>query len=677
MEVKRATKAGFCFGVRRAIDIATNTVQDTPTPLYTLGPLIHNPQVVDRLVQEGLQVIDNIEDVAPGTLIIRSHGVTPDIVNKAHALGFRVIDATCPFVRRAQKLAFDLDSEGYQVVVVGEKDHPEVQGIVGWTENRALVVQNTAEASALPYFPKIGVIAQTTQVLAKVEGVVRVLSDRMGEVKFCDTICNAVVDRQKAALSLASEVDLMVVVGGEVSANTRKLTELCRSTGTPTYHIETAAQLLPEWFQEAKVVGLTAGASTPDWIIEEVERGMREMENKNDITNPEADTSLEEEDVTSTEGEEMQTADVASVNTGEVVKGVVVQIESDEVLVDVGAKSEGVIPLRELSCCEISSPDEVTKVGDEIDALVVKAEDEHGRLILSKSRAEAVKAWDYLETAYKNGEIVQGTVREVVKGGLLLDLGVRAFLPASQVEMGYVEDLSQYITQELETQIIELDQSRKKVVLSRKALLEKEYAQSRQETLNTVQEGDVVPGTVRRLTNFGAFVDIGGIDGLLHISEISWHRINHPSDELKVGEELEVQVLRVDKENEKVSLSRKNVLANPWDQVEENYPVGEIVEARVVRLVPFGAFVELQPGVEGLIHISHLADWHVDKPEDVLQEDQEIRVKVLSVDAENKRIRLSLREAQKNKDSDSEGGYQDDNQGEVSIGDLFGDLLQK
>jgi 4-hydroxy-3-methylbut-2-enyl diphosphate reductase len=676
-----ATKAGFCFGVHRAIDLALKTVRETAPPIYSLGPLIHNPQVVAHLAGQGIEVVEEIETVPRGTLIIRSHGVEPKLLEKAQELGFTVVDATCPFVKRAQRLACDLNDSGHQVVVVGDRKHPEVRGIVGWTSGQALVVEDRAEAGALPFYPRVGVVAQTTQPHANLEAVVDELRSRMGEVLVCDTICNAVVERQNAALTLARQVDVMVVVGGINSANTRKLTNLCRSGGTPTYHIETGDRLQPEWFQGCTAAGLTAGASTPDWIIEEVKRRMEELSEKEEVVGPEEQVNTEQaaanrqenqqEEARSPE-EELKTTPVRSLRSGEIVRGVIVQVGQDEVLVDVGAKSEGVVPLRELSCYDVSSPGEVVQVGDEINVWVVKAEDNEGRIILSKGRADAVKAWDTLDKAFQGEETVRGVVREVVKGGLLVDLGVRSFLPASQVERGYVEDLSQYVGREISARVIELNKARKKVILSRKVLLEEEYSRKRKDTLETIQEGDVVKGVVRRLTQFGAFVDIGGLDGLLHISEISWHRINHPSEVLKVGDEVEVQVLRIDRDNEKVSLSLKQVLPNPWELVAENYPVGSVVSARVVRLVPFGAFVELEPGVEGLVHISHLADWHVAKPEDVIAEGQQINVKVLSVDDENKRIRLSLREVEKDKD------YQDtQGSGEVTIGDVFGDLLQK
>ncbi len=561
-----------------------------------------------------------------GTLIIRSHGVEPKVLAAVKELGLRLVDATCPFVMRAQQLAKDLTDQGYTVVVVGDRKHPEVQGIVGWTNGQAQIVENPEEAKELPEFSRIGVIAQTTQTPKNFTAVVEALRQRKADVKVFSTICHAVADRQQAALELARQVEVMVVVGGYESANTQKLTRLCLETGTPTYHIETAGELSAAWFKGVQVAGLTAGASTPGWIIEEVERRMSEF----------GETSNQDE---------MQAMELKTLRGGEIVRGIIVEVNQDEVLVDVGAKSEGVIPLRELSCCEIGSPHEVVNVGDEIDVWVIKAEDSEGRIILSKGRADAEKAWTYLQEAFDSGADIEGLVREVVKGGLIVDLGVRAFLPASLIDRGYVEDLSKYIGQKVTCKVIEFNRPRKKVVLSRKVVLEQEQQQKRKETVEALQEGMVITGTVRRLTSFGAFVDVGGIDGLLHVSEISWHRVIHPSEVLHTGETIEVKVIKVDRDNEKVSLSRKQIIPNPWEDITVKYPVGSLVEARVIRLVPFGAFVELEPGVEGLVHISHFADWHVAKPEDVLSEGETITVRVLSAEPAAKRIRLSLRDA--------------------------------
>ncbi len=664
MEVLVACKAGFCFGVNRAIETALATVRNRDGPIYTLGPLIHNPQVVAYLEEMGIKEIGDIEDIHEGTLVIRSHGVDPALLDIAANKGLNIVDATCPYVRRAQVLARDLTEEGYQVVVVGDNNHPEVQGIVGWTGGKALVVECPEEVSRLEIKGAVGVVAQTTQPLKNFEAVVMAMRGVFLEIKVCNTICKATAERQLAAQKLARQVDVMVVVGGANSANTRKLAGICRAMGTPSYHVETAKELDAVWFRGLKVAGLTAGASTPDWIIEEVRKRMSEFEEKID------------------QEEEMQDAmEVKAVRHGEIVTGTVVHVGPDEVMVDVGAKSEGIIPIRELSCCDVSSPQDIVKVGDEIEVYVLKAEDNEGKLILSKEKAEAEKAWVRVEEALDSEEPVEGIVRDVVKGGLLVDVGVRSFLPASLVERGYVEDLSKYLGQTISARVIEMNRGRKKVILSRKAVLEEEYARLRQEMLDTLQENQVVKGVVRRLTQFGAFVDIGGVDGLLHISEMSWYRINHPSEVVKVGDEIEVMVLRVDRENEKISLGLKQVLPNPWDTVEEKYTVGSIIKAKVVRLAPFGAFVQLEPGVEGLVHISHLADRHVAKPDEVVTEGEEVNVKVLSVDPTEKRIRLSIREVAKEKQDKEYRDYSGDKTQEssngVTIGDVVGNLFDK
>lgn len=397
-----------------------------------------------------------------------------------------------------------------------------------------------------------------------------------------------------------------------------------------------------------------------------------------------ATPSIEENAAETASGEEgmKEAVEVKSLRPGQIVKGVVVQVGTDEVLVDVGAKSEGIIPLRELSCYNVSSPAEVVKVGDEIEVAVIKAEDNEGRLILSKERADAERAWVKLNEHLESGEPVEGTVREVVKGGLLVDVGLRAFLPASLVERGYVEDLSKYVGETVRAKVIELNRGRRKVILSRKAVLEEDAVRKRREMLESLQEGQVVRGVVRRLTSFGAFVDIGGVDGLLHISEMAWYRVNHPSEVVNVGDEIDVMVLRVDRENEKISLGLRQVLPNPWDNVEEKYPVGSIVRAKVVRLAPFGAFVQLEPGVEGLVHISHLADRHVATPDEVVQEGDEVEVKVLNVDRAEKRIRLSIREVNRERERESRRAKEPrhqhtDNGASVTIGEVVGDLFEK
>lgn len=728
MEIRLAKKAGFCFGVERAVRMARSCLHQGEGPVYTLGPLIHNQQVIDMLAREGIMVVHDLDEITgSGTVVIRSHGVSPEVLVEAEARGLQLVDATCPFVRKVQNIVHDLVEQDLPLVIVGDPEHPEVKGILGWCNHRARVVRDAREAALAGPYQDVGVVAQTTQRQDNFDSVVQFFENSGSRVRVFNTICLATAERQVEAWELAQTVDAMLVLGGEKSANTAKLAQVCRSAGIPVYQMETAGQIDKNWFQGLKVVGITAGASTPGWIIEEVCIRMMEFEDKNNQeenvqeqqeeqqdlqeemqvqepeqevapeaeveTEPEEELAGEDQDQISREEEmkqEMEDAvEVKTLSHGDIVTGVIVQINQDEVLVDVGAKSEGVIPFRELSCYNVETPHDVVNVGDEIEVYVLKVEDNEGRLILSKEKAEAEKAWAGLEEALTEEQIVKGVVREVVKGGLLVDLGVRAFLPASLVDLGYVEDLSKYLNMEIEARVIELNRPRRKVILSRKAVLQEEAARKREELLASLTENQVVPGIVRRLTSFGAFVDIGGLDGLLHISEMAWYRINHPSEVVSVGDELEVAVLRVDQENEKVSLGLKQVLPNPWDGVEDKYIVNSVINAKVVRLAPFGAFVQLEPGVEGLVHISHLADRHVETPGEVVQEGEEIKVKVLSVDPVEKRIRLSIREvdrekqpraprerAPKQQQPENLAPASVSDSGNVTIGEMVGDIFE-
>ncbi len=652
MKVIPAPKAGFCFGVKRALEATLDATGGRSQPVYTLGPLIHNPQVVQELAHKGIIEADDLNEITAGTVIIRSHGVGPEIFEQAANKKLEIIDATCPFVKKAQQLARELYAQGYQVVVIGDKQHPEVTGIVGWTENTGIVVESPAEAVNLVPVDKYGVISQTTQPEENYNGIVQVLKAKGAQVRAYNTICHATRERQNEAVKLADKVDAMVVVGGKNSANTQKLARLCQNTGTPTYHIETAGELDEIDFNKMHTVGLTAGASTPNWIIEEVKSKMEEInqqknehENENEREN-ERENEHENERENEHENEKKQMEEALAVkhlHRGDIVSGTVVQVRDDEVLVDVGGKSEGVVPLRECSCCDIRSPREMFKVGDEIEVMVIKVQDEEGKILLSKRKVDAEKAWEQLaELAEQEGSI-EGSVTEVVKGGLLLDVGVQAFMPASLVERGYVDNLQQYIGQTLTARVIEVKREARKVILSRKVLLEESYRQSKFATWGEIEEGQVRKGTVRRLANFGAFVDIGGIDGLLHVSEMAWHRIGHPSEVLKEGDQLEVFVLSADKQTEKVSLSLKKVLPNPWANIAEKYPSGKIVDGKVVRLAPFGAFIELEPGVDGLAHISQLADKRINNPAEVLTVGQAVKTKILEFDEAKGKISLTLK----------------------------------
>lgn len=629
MELKLAHQAGFCFGVKRAIEIAEEAAQKYATPIFTLGPLIHNPQVVEKLRTKGVEVIEDWQSLAGGTLIIRSHGVAPEVLEATRAKGFELLDATCPFVKKAQLQAKKFTEQGYQTIVVGDKKHPEVVGIVGWAQGQAIVVENSSEAQELPLIPKVGVVAQTTQPQENLDAVIEILKQKGCQVEVFNTICHATRERQVAALELASASDLMLVVGGTNSANTQKLARLCQETGTPTYHIETAGEIKPFWFAGKNKVGITAGASTPDWIIEEVINKVKEL----DSETPEQQEKLESME---------EILQMKEIKAGIIVTGIIAKVTEDEVFVDIGGKSEGIIPLRELTNY-LESPKDTFKIGEAIEVFIVKVEDSEGRPLLSKLKADAFKAWDSIEEAFEQQKIVEGKVREVVKGGLLIDLGVRAFMPASLIERDYLKDLEQFVGQTLKAKIIEIDQKHKKVVLSRKAIMEEENASLRDKTWAELAEGQIRKGVVRRLTDFGAFVDLGGLDGLIHISQMAWYRVKDPAEVVRVGDEVEVFVLGIDPQTKKISLSLKQVQPSPWSQAAQNYPPGMLVTAKVVRIVPFGAFVELEPGIDGLVHISQLSDKRVTKPEEVVRVGDEVQVQVLELDEEKKKISLSIK----------------------------------
>ena len=701
MRVRRARSAGFCFGVRRALELAGKALEEHGA-VCSLGELIHNPSVVADLRGKGVAVIEDLSEARGRPVLIRSHGVAPDVFKSAREQGIVIIDATCPFVRRVQERAEDLTQQGYQVVVIGSAEHPEVRGILGWTRYKAVVVYDRDDIERLSTVPKLGVLSQTTQTRERFYIVARELVSKAQEVRIYDTICRASLARQEEAIAIASQVSMMVVIGGRNSANTCKLAEICRRR-VPTVHIENAAELEPALFKGMGLVGVTAGASTPDWIIEEVIGGMSMFDEDLEtaqvspqeatpevppeiapqdeaVALPEAGASPEQEPPGTPQDEavalpeagaspeqavagmppepvqpepgqeEMMNLDFAGtprqIQQGDVINGTVVQVRDDEVLIDIGGKSEGIIPRQELALKSVDNPREIVREGDTIDVFVLRVDNDEGHLILSKKRADRARALQQVEHALDTKEEMAGEVLKVVKGGLLVDvMGMRGFVPASLVERGYVGDLDKYVGKMLRLRVIEFDKNRGKVVLSQKAILQEEYIQAQKELWETIQSGEIRKGTVRHLTSFGAFVDLGGVDGLLHISELSWGRIKHPSEAVQEGDEVEVYVISVDRDNKRISLSLKQAQANPWKTVDERYQIGQIVKGTIVRMVSFGAFVEIEPGVEGLVHISRLADFRVAKPEDVISAGQEVDVKVLDINKQDQRISLSIKDA--------------------------------
>lgn len=682
MQIKVAKHAGFCFGVKRAMAEAMSAAEDGR--VYTLGPLIHNPREIARLASR-IGVIEKLTDLPPGAkAVVRSHGVGPAVYDEAARLGISLIDATCPFVKRVQQQALAFYEQGRQVVIVGDGAHPEVLGIKSWTKETAWVAANAAEAAALPdlVLAKIGVVAQTTQTKANFAEVLAALEERYptADIEVANTICRATGERQQEAAELAAQVGLMIVIGGRNSANTKKLLQICQTSGTASLLIEGADELAPDLFDGASSVGVCAGASTPDWIIEEVVGKMTELnevmgqepeavqEEKKEVkrnfaeemsfvaptaekpkkpakeqkpAEPERNLADMDEDVSF---EEFFNHGIKDIHRGLCVKGTVVQVRDNEMLVDIGSKSEGILPSNQLMPDEAEDICGHFHVGDQFDVIVIRKENKEGYPVLSKRMVDIVKIWDNLAEAKEDGRQVVGKMVEAVKGGLLMDVGVRGFVPYSQIDTKFVDDVKEYLGQELPAKVIECNKEKNRLLLSTRAV-KLEQLQKQQEALwADLAEGQTRRGVVSRLTNFGAFIDLGGVDGLLHVSQMAWFRINHPSDILKEGDEIEVYVLGVDAEKKKISLGLKQLIPNPWTLVVDKYPVGSTVEVTVMRTAPFGAFAQLEPGVEGLIHISQLARTRVEKTEDVVTPGQKVEVKVLSIDPEAKRLSLSIRE---------------------------------
>lgn len=711
MEIVLADAAGFCFGVKRALDLTTKIVReaDPATPIHTLGPLIHNPQVVSKLEAQGVRVMEKPGDASSGVVIVRSHGIAPKVMEELQALEYNVVDATCPFVQRAMRWAKQLKEEGYQVIIVGDRFHPEVQAILGYTDETAHVVSTPQEIQELPIASRVGIIAQTTQSVSNFKACVNELVGKVEDLKAFDTICTATEQRQTSARELAAQVDIMVVIGGRNSANTKRLAELCQEQGTATYHIETPEELQSQWFAGVQKAGVTAGASTPDWLIEGVltrmsefteekvtqtaeEAEVQEAQEVQEVVEVEEVEEVQEVEETDLNEDHMRDYDVKMPTAGAIISGRVVQISGDEVLVDIDYKSEGRIPKNELSFIADADPADIVSVGEEIQVKVLKVDDSEGNVLLSKKRADADQSWEKLEELFETGGTLTAKVVRVVKGGLLVNVGVRGFIPASHISRGFEDDLQKYIGQSLELKIIELDRTKNNVVFSHKDVLEQQYAKSKEEAFASLQEGAKVPGVVRRLTDFGAFVDIGnGVEGLLHVSEMAYSRVNQPSDVVAEGDEITVMILGVDQARERISLGLKQTIVDPWSTVTERYEVDQKVTGEITRVVDFGAFVKLEDGIEGLVHISELSHKHVAKASDAVEPGQEVNAKVISVDATARRIGLSIKElepkpAQTPRPAAAPKGRQatqhnllegtDNEELTTNLGAMFGDLFK-
>ena len=629
MQIILAKTAGFCFGVNRAVKL-TYELLEQGRPVATLGPLIHNPQVVEDLESKGAITCDSVDDVPDGCeVVIRSHGVGQSVYDKISTRRLVYHDATCPFVTKIHKIAARAGAEGAMLLVAGDAKHPEVQGIVGHTTGKVEVFANLAELEKLlPELTQqksIFAVAQTTFNVKSWETCKEFLKNQCTNAKIFDTICNATWARQQEAEDLSQKCDHMVVIGGHHSSNTQKLLQVA-ARHTKAINVETADELDKDWLNGARIVGVTAGASTPSSIIEEVLNCMSE-EIRDDMS-----------------FEEMLAASEAKpLYAGKIVKAKVISVSPTECVVGIdGSKHTGIVKLSEMSHDPNAKMEDLVKVDDELDLVVVKTNDQEGVDTLSRVRFEAQKGMKDVSEAAENGTVMEGDVMEANKGGVVVNVkGVRVFVPRSQATMRRDEDYTKLVGQHVKLVITEC--AGRKIVGSINKVTAEENKAKRDEFWKNVEVDKQYTGVVKSLTSYGAFVDIGGVDGLCHISELSWNNIKHPSEVVSVGDTIEVYVKSYDPENQKVSLGYKKEEDNPWEKLKNEYPIGSEFEAPVVSITKFGAFVRILPGIDGLVHISEISNERVNKVSDVLKVGDMVKVKLINVDFDRKRISLSMK----------------------------------
>ncbi len=635
MSVHLAKTAGFCFGVSRAVELVEQAVAAGKT-VATLGPIIHNRHAVARFAEMGVRVIETPEEAQAGeTVVIRSHGISRDVYDRLVGSGAQIIDATCPFVKRIHTIVQNAEAEGSLPVIIGTPTHPEVQGIAGWCEACQVFespeeLENWAKNQPKEQNLPICLVSQTTSTESLWKICCEIAKKEFANLKIYDTICKATESRQSEAAKLSEICQAMVVVGDTKSSNTGRLAMICREHCDRVTLVDNATELNPDFFRGASEVGITAGASTPAWIIKEVNKTMSEIMNVETVQEESFAELLEQS--------------IKTLNTGDKVVGIVTGIGTTEVQIDLGTKHAGYIPYDEVSADPSVKPEDILKVGDEIEVFVVRVNDQEGTCQLSKKKLDGIKFWDDMAVACEEKTTMEGTITEENKGGLVVTVkGIRVFVPASQSGVAKGGDMAALVGTTTQLKITEVNRARRRVIGSIRAVNSESRKANQEKLWSEIEVGAKYHGTVKSLASYGAFVDIGGVDGMVHVSELSWNRIKNPAEVVKVGDEIDVYVISFDPEKRKISLGYKTAEMNPWNKFMMNYNVGDVVDAKIVKLMTFGAFAEIIPGVDGLIHISQIADKRIGKPEDVLSEGQEVQVKITDVDAENKRISLSIR----------------------------------
>ena len=639
MTIRVAKTAGFCFGVKRAVEIVYNML-DEGKRVCTLGPIIHNMEMVNELKERGCNSIDSVEECPEGaTVVIRSHGVGKNVYDKLSELGIDYVDATCPFVKKIHRIVKQAGEQNIPVLIAGNKNHPEIQGIMGHCAGDCFTFNSDDELNELiPKIPfeknnDVFVVAQTTFSKKEWKKCLKTVKKVYTNAKIFDTICKATSERQEEAEDISSGSDLMIVIGDRHSSNTAKLYDICSRQCGRTFLIETAKELDKNLVSISRSIGVTAGASTPARIIKEVLDTMSEEIKSSETVETESFEAMLEESL-------------KNFNTNERVMGTVISIAPNEVIVDVGRKQSGFIPADELSNDPTLKPEDVVKVGDEVELLIMKTNDAEGTIMLSKRRVDAQKGWEELKELAETNEVLTGKVASVVKGGVIVVYNDnRVFIPASQATASRDESLEELVGQEVQFRLIEVSQKgrMRRVVGSIRSVLREQRAAQRATFWETCEVGKHYTGVVKSLTSYGAFVDLGGVFGMIHISELSWTHIKNPSEVVAVGDKVEVYVKDINEETKKISLGYKDPDANPWEILRRDYPIDTVVDATIVGLTTFGAFANVIPGIDGLIHISQIANQRIEKPEDVLKVGDKVKAKIIAIDFDKKRVSLSIR----------------------------------
>lgn len=648
MQITLAKTAGFCFGVNRAVTMLYDLVNDG-VKVSTLGPIIHNPQVISDLERRGVKILESAESASPDAkIVIRTHGVEKDVLSLCEEKHFDYIDATCPFVKKIHKIVNENSKPDLPVLIAGDKNHPEVVGIKSYCKGKCYVFNSAAELDSIfnnvdfdeknPFI----VVSQTTFSTKEWEKCVKKIKILYTNAFIFDTICNATEERQAEALLLSQKNDIMIIIGGRTSSNTAKLKAVCEPN-CPTYLIETAKELLDIDFCGVNSIGVTAGASTPDGIIKEVLKTMSEiLENVNPIDESVNAVSSEKEETAGFA--EMLEESLNNMSSDQNVVGTVVGFTATEIQVEIaGRKHAGYVPFDEYSDDPSADPKAELKIGDELKLRIMKTNDMEGTIKLSKRLYDRGAVWESLEA---DDTVHEGVVTGIAgdnKGLFVQSGGIKVFIPASLAKARRSDSLEDMLKTKVEFKIIEVNKQRRKVVGSIREVVAAKRKEVEDAFWANVAEGNVYTGTVRSLTNYGAFVDLGGVDGMIHISELSWTRIKHPSEIVKVGDTVEVYVKELDRENKKISLGYKKVEDNPWEILRRDYPVDSEVECQVVSLTSFGAFARIIPGVDGLIHISQISYKHIGTPAEALKVGDVVKAKIMEIDFDKKRVSLSIK----------------------------------